>query len=123
MSKKRINVIRPTLRHKKRYVILKFIETNNYNSNNLLYKNLNKLNIYKIISKNFQKIYGLFQQVNANITILDYNLENKEVLIRVNREYLDKFIGSLLFIKNTQLPLFCILEIKNTIKNKKEKDV
>ncbi len=109
--KKKLNVIRPTLRHKKRYLEIKLLNTNKLNLDLL-----DTAGLHKIFYKNYQKAFGLFNQIEANITIMDFNKDNKTILIRINRFYLNEFISSLFFLKN-ELNLFKINKISSTIKN------
>jgi RNase P/RNase MRP subunit POP5 len=128
--KKKLNVIRPTLRHKKKYIELKLLNTNsinnkinnNSNSNSNCSYNCNKLNIldayelHKVFYKNFQKVYGLFSQINVNITVIDFNKNNNVILIRINSLYIKEFVSSLFFLNN-ELGLFKINKIGSTIKS------
>lgn len=103
--KTKLNVIRPTLRHKKRYVLLEFLEK----------KELDAKSIHSSLVLNLQKAHGIFTQIETNITVLDFDKKTKTLLIRVNKEYLDEFINSL-FFSQTELGLLKILKITSTIK-------
>ncbi|MFA7576127.1 MAG: Rpp14/Pop5 family protein, partial [archaeon] len=89
VNKKKLNVIRPTLRHKKRYVHFSF-------SKEIL---SDPYNLFTILNNNFQKVFGVFLTAKANITVIDLDLEKREVIVRVNKFYLNQFLGSLFFLK------------------------
>lgn len=102
--KKRLNVIRPTLRHKKIYLKLSFR------------KDVLKEKIFSLFYKNYQNIYGLFYLINCNITLIDFNEDRKEVIFRINKDFLDSFLASLFFLKK-DLGLIFVLEKKTTLKS------
>jgi len=106
MPKKKINVIRPTLRHKKRYVTLKFIDP---------VIDLDKQKIFFALYKSLQKSNGIFVQISTNITVLEYDFENTTALIRINREYLSEFLGSLFFLES-DYGIIKIISVDSTIK-------
>jgi len=106
MRKTKLGVIRPTLRHKKRYILLKLI-------NPMVTMEQKKL--FSVFTLSMQKASGVFAQVDANITILDIDSKSKTILIRLNKEYIDEFTGSLFFAQN-EIGLIKVLEIKSTIK-------
>ena len=106
MKKTKLGVIRPTLRHKKRYILLKLVNPD---------ISLDSKKIYSVLTQSLQKSKGIFIQVECNITILEIDNKAKTILIRINKEYIDEFIESLFFAQN-ELGLIKILEIKNTIK-------
>ncbi|MDD3975668.1 MAG: hypothetical protein PHN22_00680 [Candidatus ainarchaeum sp.] len=86
---KKINVIRPTLRHKKRYLKIScFNDLSSYDNKKLAY----------IFIKNFQKTHGLFKTSSANISVLDF--KNNIIIIRVNKLFLNDFLSSLFYINN-----------------------
>lgn len=106
MKKKKLAVIRPTLRHKKRYVLLELLTFPH---------NLDSKSIFLSLSRALQKQSGVFVQLDTNITILDADSKTKNILIRVNKEYLEEFISSLFFAQQ-ELGLIKIKSIKSTIK-------
>ncbi len=106
MKKTKLGVIRPTLRHKKRYVLIKLINPEVI---------LDSKKIYSVLTQSLQKACGIFVQTECNITILEIESKSQTLLIRTNKEYLDEFIGSLFFAQ-AELGLIKILEIKSTIK-------
>lgn len=103
----KINVIRPTLRHKKRYICLKV-------SNNL--DELDKKKISLIFIRNFQKLYGLFSLTNANISVLEVDSKKKTIVIRVNKVNLDQFLSSLFYL-NSDFGLIFVQKVSSTIKS------
>lgn len=106
MKKKKLAVIRPTLRHKKRYVLLEL----------LTYPQaLDSKSIYLSLSRALQKQSGIFVQQETNITLLEINPNTKTALIRVNKEYLEEFISSLFFAQQ-ELGLIKVNSTKSTIK-------
>lgn len=106
MKKTKLAVIKPTLRHKKRYVQLQLLTYN---------QSLDARLIHTILCKALQKQSGIFVQIESNITILETNPKTKELIIRINKEYLDEFIGSLFFAQS-DLGLIKVKDIKSTIK-------
>jgi RNase P/RNase MRP subunit POP5 len=104
--KKKIQVIKPTQRHKKRYVLIEVSkDIDNYTEKEIFYLFLNSL-------------YYLHGFVVANITnlvLLEANTSKKQILFRVNKEYLDCFLGSLLFVKN--VGVVKVVTVKSTIKS------
>jgi len=109
--KKKLNVIPPTQRDKKRYVLLYLSKIGSDIKN--------EQEIYKIIIKNFERIHGLFKSVYSNITIISFNKQEKEILIKVNKDYLDDLLTSLFFLKQ-QFGLVCVKSINQTIKKSKK---
>lgn len=105
--KKKLNVIRPTLRHKTIYFKLKF--TKSFDDEKKL-KN--------IVFKNFEKTNGLFSQINTNLSIFSINLKESILIIRINSNYKDEFLSSLFFLSN-YLGLIYILKEARTIKSLK----
>ena len=103
--KKTINVIRPTLRHKKRYIKL-------YLSKN----DLDKKDLYKVFFNNFKDFYGKFVCLEANLTIIDFDSKNNFLVFRVNKDFLDEFLGSLFFL-NSRFDLVIIKKVSSTIKS------
>ena len=73
VAKKKLNVIRPTLRHKKRYVHFSFSKGLSYDAYNL----------FMLLNNNFQKIFGIFITAKANITVINLDLEKNEITVRV----------------------------------------
>jgi len=109
MKKKKLAVIRPTLRHKKRYIQLQL----------LTYPGVLDSRIaHGILVKALQKQSGVFSQTEANITIIDIDQKSKTILIRINKEYLEQFIASLFFAQ-PELGLLKVKDIKSTIKKVK----
>jgi len=108
VAKKKLNVIRPTLRHKKRYVHFSFSKGLSYDAYNL----------FMLLNNNFQKIFGIFITAKANITVINLDLEKNEITVRVNRVYLEHFLCSLFFIKR-DLGLIVIKKVSSTIKRLK----
>lgn len=106
MPKKKINVIRPTLRHKKRYVTLKFIDP---------IVDLDKQKIFSALYKTLQKTNGIFVQISTNITVLEFDFENTTALIRINKDYLSEFLGSLFFLES-DYGVIKVISIDSTIK-------
>lgn len=106
MKKTKLGVIRPTLRHKKRYILIKIINPAIV---------LDSKKCYSVLTQSMQKNSGIFHQIECNITILDIDLKSQTILIRINKDYLDEFISSLFFVQ-AELGLIKILEIKSTIK-------
>jgi|GEM_PF-830144 len=111
--KKKINVIKPTRRHKKRYVQIKVSFDISGNSEKELYFMFNSA---------FSYLHGVVKATLANLTLLDVDFQKKCLFFRVNKDCLDDFLGSLLFVKD--LGLVCVVDVKNTIKktNLKEKE-
>ncbi|HRS42385.1 MAG TPA: Rpp14/Pop5 family protein [Candidatus Diapherotrites archaeon] len=106
MKKKKLAVIRPNLRHKKRYVHLEL----------LTYPHaLDSKTVYSSLSRALQKQSGIFVQLEANITIIEMDFKAKTILIRVNKDYLEEFLASLFFAQQ-DLGLLKIKNIKSTIK-------
>jgi RNase P/RNase MRP subunit POP5 len=99
--KKKLNVIRPTLRHKKLYIKIEYTK-----------ESFTKIS--SLILKNYQSIYGLIHLVNANITIM--NSDNKTALIRINKDYKDSFLGSIFFLKS-DLGLVYVIKQASTLKS------
>jgi RNase P/RNase MRP subunit POP5 len=102
--KKRLNVIRPTLRHKKVYLKISFR------------KEILKEKIFFLFSKNYQNTYGLFYLINCNLTLIDFNSNKKEIILRINKDYFDSFLTSIFFLKKDLGAIF-ILKIKTTLKS------
>lgn len=107
--KKKLKTIRPTLRHKKRYVLLKLLTKP-------LSSDLKKT--YHILCNGLQKNSGIFIQIDSNITILEIDTKQNTFLVRVNKEHLEDFLSSL-FFSQADLGLIKVLEIKTTIKKMK----
>lgn len=106
MKKKKLAVIRPNLRHKKRYIALELLTYP---------KSLDSKTIYLSLGHALQKQSGIFVQLETNITILEMDSKSKTLLIRVNKEYLEEFVSSLFFAQS-DLGLIHINSIKSTIK-------
>ena len=106
MPKQKINVIRPTLRHKKRYVTLKFIDP---------VIDLDKQKIFYALYKSLQKSNGIFVQISTNITVLEYNSESFTALVRVNKDYLSEFLGALFFL-GEEYGVVKVISVDSTIK-------
>lgn len=106
MPKQKINVIRPTLRHKKRYVTLKFIDP---------IIDLDQQKIFSALYKSLQKANGIFVQIATNITVLEYNSESFTALVRVNKDYLSEFLGSLFFL-GEEYGVVKVISVNSTIK-------
>ena len=106
MQKKKLSVIRPTLRHKKRYILIKLLDTA---------INFDSKKIYSVLTQALLKNSGLFVQVDTNITILEADVVSKTLLIRINKDYLNEFISSLFFAQ-AELGLLKIVETTSTIK-------
>jgi len=106
MKKKKLAVIRPTLRHKKRYIEIQLLSYP---------QTLDSKTIYITLTKALQKNSGVFVQLETNITIIDIDTKTKTLLIRVNKEYLEQFISSLFFAQS-DLGLIKVKNIKSTIK-------
>jgi len=111
LQKKKLNVIPPTLRDKKRYV--------SFTSSKASSEIKNEQDVFRVIVKNFEKTHGLFKSISANLTIISFNKEEKEVLVRVNKDNLDDLLTSLFFLKD-QLGLIRIKSIDQTIKKSKK---
>jgi RNase P/RNase MRP subunit POP5 len=111
-DKKRLNVVPPTLRDKKRYISFSFTKAPQEASN--------EQELSRIIIKNFEKVNGLFKSIKANISLIWLDKDKKEVLIRVNKDNLDELITSLFFLKY-QFGLIKINGISQTIKKGKGK--
>ncbi len=109
MKKKRLAVIKPTLRHKKRYLQLQLLTYN---------QPIDSKIVQTILYKALQKQSGIFSQIETNITIIDTEQKTKTLLIRINKEYLDTFIASLFFAQS-DLGLLKVKDIKSTIKKVK----
>jgi len=107
IKKKKINVIRPTLRHKKRYIQLKY-----FTDKDIV---LNEIKLYTLFLKNLEKTYGVFINAETNLTIISFDYKKREIIIRINKEYLSEFISSL-FLLNNDLGLVIIKKISSTIK-------
>jgi len=105
--KKKLNVIRPTLRHRKRYFLLTFTKEFSLNTK-----------IHSLFLKNFEKIHGLFSLIECNLTVMDFNFENKTVVIRINNNYRSLFLSSLFFLKD-DFGLISILKEASTLKSLK----
>jgi RNase P/RNase MRP subunit POP5 len=103
--KKKLNVIRPTLRHKKRYF-------------KLSYSKENHTNIYSLLSKNYEKSYGLFSLIESNLTVMDLNTDKKTIIVRINKDYKSLFLSSLFFLKQ-DLGLIFVLKEASTLKSLK----
>lgn len=106
MKKKKLAVIRPTLRHKKRYIQLQLLTFSGV---------FDSRSLHGVLIKALQKQSGVFSQTEANITIIDIDQKSKTILIRINKEYLEQFIASLFFAQS-ELGLLKIKDIKSTIK-------
>jgi len=107
MIKKKINVIPPTLRMKKRYVILTVSKL----------PTTNQVELIKLIISNFESIFGIFKSINASIILVSFSLDKKEIGLRVNKDNLDDLLTSFLFLEKD----FGIISIKvaQTIKKSK----
>jgi len=103
--KKKLNVIRPTLRHKKIYVKVKY--TKEYSSN-----------LFSLFSKNYEKTNGVFSLIDSNLTVMESNLNQKTSIIRLNKSYKDSFLASLFFLKQ-DLGLIFVLKQVTSIKSLK----
>ena len=110
MKKKKLAVIKPTLRHKKRYVELQLLSYP---------QNIDSKTIYTTLTKALQKNSGIFIQLETNITVIDVDSKTKTLLIRVNKEYLEQFISSLFFAQSDLGPIK-VKNIKSTIKKIKK---
>jgi RNase P/RNase MRP subunit POP5 len=106
MKKKKLAVIRPNLRHKKRYLAIELLTYP---------QGLDSKTIYQSFSRALQKQSGIFVQLETNITIIEMDSKTKTILIRVNKIYLDKFVASLFFAQQ-DLGLIKVKNIKSTIK-------
>jgi RNase P/RNase MRP subunit POP5 len=106
MKKKKLAVIRPNLRHKKRYLAIELLTYP---------QGLDSKTIYQSFSRALQKQSGIFVQLEANITVIDMDSKSKTLLVRVNKEYLEEFISSLFFAQS-DLGLIHIKSLKSTIK-------
>ncbi len=102
--KKKLNVIRPTLRHKKKYFLI------SYSSD------INEDKIHSLFIKNYEKTYGLFSLIECNLTVIESNLKNKTIIIRINKEYNEQFLSSLFFLKQN-LGLIFVLKQASTLKS------
>ncbi|HOD89842.1 MAG TPA: Rpp14/Pop5 family protein [archaeon] len=109
MLKKKIGVIKPTMRQKKRYIKLKVYAQQ---------ITQDKYKLENTFKKNLQKIYGLFVDVDTNLKIIEIN-EKNEIIIRINKTYLNQFISSLLFL-NKEIGIIKIQKISNTLKKQKQ---
>jgi len=107
MIKKKLNVIPPTLRMKKRYVILKCSKLSI----------TNQAEILRHIIHNFENIFGMFKSINAGIILVSFSFEKKEITLRVNKDNLDDLLTSFLFLERD----FGLISIKisHTIKKSK----
>jgi len=107
MIKNRLNVIPPTLRMKKRYVVLKCSKLDTINQSEVIKKILN----------NYESIFGVFNLINASIILVSFSFEKKEITLRVNKENIDNLLTSLLFLEKD----FGLISIKisQTIKKSK----
>jgi len=104
VTKKKINIIRPTLRHKKRYISFNYSKQLSITT---------KIKIYLSLFKSLVQNKGLVVANNANITVLAVDESKKEVLVRINMLCLDDFLGSLFL--NKDLGLISNITIKSTI--------
>ena len=102
--KKKIGVISPTLRHKKRYVSFSY-------SNNVDEKGIGRL-----LSDNFLRVHGIFANIEANLMIASNDFKHKKLIVRVNKDLLDKFISSLFFLEK-ELGLVIVESVSSTIKS------
>ncbi len=84
--KKKLNVIRPTLRHRKIYFKISYSKENNSSP-------------YLILSKNYENNYGLFSLISSNLTLMDYNKDLKNFVVRINKDYGGLFLSTLFFLK------------------------
>jgi len=108
MPKKRINVIRPTLRQGKRYVLLRFSQEKS--------KVLDQRSLYTMLSNNFQYAQGIFSLSEAGITIMSFEPSKCLAIVRISDDYLDKFLSSLLFL-STDLGYILVESVKPTLKS------
>ena len=99
--KKKLNVIRPTLRHKKIYFKLEF--TKEYSNN-----------LFSLFLKNYQNIFGLFSLVNANITLMKST--KNTAIVRINKDYKDSFLTSIFYLKQ-DLGLVYVTKQVSTLKS------
>lgn len=106
MKKKRLAVIKPTLRHKKRYIEIRLLT---------FPQSLDPKTIYGSLTKALQKNSGIFVQLETNITIIETDQKLKTVLVRINKECLSDFISSLFFAQS-DLGLIKVKALKSTIK-------
>ncbi|MEI8363830.1 MAG: Rpp14/Pop5 family protein [archaeon] len=111
LQKKKLSVIPPTLRDKKRYVL--FIVSK------MQPDIQNEQDVFRIVVKNFEKIHGLFKSISANLTIISFNKSEKEILVRVNKDNLDDLLTSLFFLKD-QFGLIKVKTVSQTIKKSKK---
>lgn len=103
--KKKIQVIKPTQRHKKRYVLLKASkDISNYSEKDLFY----------LFFNNLSHMYGFVSANITNLVLLEVDSNQNTLLFRVNKDYLDYFLGSLLFIKD--LGVIRVVSVNSTIK-------
>jgi len=109
VRKKKINVIRPTLRHKKRYISFNYLKPLPVTT---------KIKVYLSLFRSLVQDKGLVIANDANITVLSVDESRKEVLVRINMLYLDDFLSSLFL--NKDFALITNISIKSTIKQFKE---
>ena len=107
--KKKVNVIRPTLRHKKVYFKISFSK-----------KIDDVKKIKNLFFKSYEKTNGIFSQINGNLSILEINSKEGEIILRVNQLYKDDFLSSLFFFKK-EFGTIIVLDEKKTIKSLKLK--
>lgn len=100
--KKRLNVIRPTLRHKKLYIKLSF-------SKNISY------DVFQIFLKNYINTHGFLSSIECNLTLMQ-TLPNNILIFRLNKLYQNDFLSSLFFLKE-QLGLVVVLKQASTLKS------
>ncbi len=103
--KKKLNVIRPTLRHKKLYLKLEY--TKEYSSN-----------LYTLLLKNYEKINGLFSSLECNLTVMENDYTTKTMVVRLNKAYKESFLSSLFFLKQ-DLGLIFVLKEASTLNSLK----
>jgi RNase P/RNase MRP subunit POP5 len=107
--KKKIKVIKPTQRHKKRYVLIEVTkDISKYTQKDIFY----------LFFKNVSYFKGFIIANLLNIVVLDVFSNKKQILFRVNKQYIDEFIGSLFFIKD--LGAIKVVSITTTFKRIEE---
>ncbi len=103
--KKKLQVIKPTQRHKKRYVLLKvFSNIDGYTEKDL----------YFLFNKSFCYTHGFVLGLVANISLLKVDFSEKTLLFRVNKQQLDNFISSLMFVK--EVGVISVVCVESTVK-------
>lgn len=106
--KKKIQVIKPTKRHKKRYVLIEVSkDIDKYTEKELYYLFYNSLCF----------LHGFVLANLTNIVLLEVNNQDKQkqLLFRVNKEHLELFLGSLLFVKD--VGVIKVVDIKSTLRS------